>query len=70
MHNVENTLITAGIGLASSITFANAPLNDWVNVLVQLVIAIATLIKLFPLKKLTNNGKSIYKCGLYKSNSF
>ena len=52
MHNVENTLITAGIGLASSITIASAPLNDWVNALVQLVIAIATLIKLFPKKKI------------------
>ena len=51
MHNVENTLITAGIGLASSITLGSAPLNDWVNGLVQLVIAIATLIKLFPPKK-------------------
>ena len=51
MHNVENTLITAGIGLASSITLGNVPLNDWVNGLVQLVIAIATLIKLFPPKK-------------------
>ena len=52
MHNVENTLITAGIGLASSITIGSAPLNDWVNGLVQLVIAIATLIKLFPNKKI------------------
>lgn len=52
MHNVENTLVTAGIGLASSITLGAAPLNDWVNGLVQLVIAIATLIKLFPNKKI------------------
>ena len=51
MNNVENTLITAGIGLASSITIASTPLNDWVNGLVQLIIAIATLIKLFPPKK-------------------
>ena len=51
MHNVENTLITAAIGLASSITLGSAPLNDWVNGVVQLVIAIATLIKLFPPKK-------------------
>ena len=50
MHNVENILITAGIGLASSITVGSAPLNEWVNGLVQLVIAIATLIKLFPNK--------------------
>ena len=52
MHNVENTLITAGIGIASSITIGSAPINDWVNGLVQLVIAIATLIKLFPNKKI------------------
>ena len=51
MHNIENTLIIAGIGLASSITIGSAPLNDWVNGLVQIVIAIATLIKLFPPKK-------------------
>ena len=51
MHNVENTLITAGIGIASSATIGSAPLNDWVNGVVQLVIAIATLIKLFPPKK-------------------
>ena len=52
MHNVENTLIIAGIGLASSLTIASVPLNDLVNALVQLVIAIATLIKLFPNKKI------------------
>ena len=51
MNNVENTLITAGIGLASSLTIGSAPLNDWVNGVVQLVTAIATLIKLFPPKK-------------------
>ena len=51
MHNVENTLITAGIGLASSLTIASAPFNEWVNGVVQIVIAIATIIKLFSNRK-------------------
>lgn len=49
MTNSE-TLITAGTGLATSIVVAQAPINDWVSAVTQLIIAIATLIKLFPKK--------------------
>ena len=51
MHNEENTLITAFVGLASSLTIGFAHINEWVNVVVQLAIATATIIKLFPNKK-------------------
>lgn len=54
MNNLESTLLTAGIGLTSSVVVDNAPLNDWISAVTQLVIAVATLIKLFP----TKNKKS------------
>lgn len=47
----ENTLITAGIGFASSIVVAEAPINDWASAVTQLIIAIVTIFKLFPKKQ-------------------
>lgn len=50
MNNLESTLTTAGIGLATSVVVQNAPINDWISAVTQLVIAVATLLKLFPTK--------------------